>query len=65
MPPATSQNPTSQTPQKEGAGPIVGAIIVLLLLILGGIYFWSERAKLRNSHEIVPYTAVGVSASVQ
>lgn len=26
------------------AGPIIGAIIILAIIILGGFYFWSQRA---------------------
>lgn len=32
--------------KNEGSlGPVVGLIIILLLIILGGLYFWGERAK--------------------
>ena len=31
---------------KEGgdsAGPIIGIIVILVIIILGGLYFWSQR----------------------
>lgn len=28
----------------SSAGPIIGAIVILAILILGGLYFWSQRA---------------------
>lgn len=29
------------TPQKDsGIGPIIGSIIIIILIILGGLYFW-------------------------
>ena len=27
------------------AGPIIGIIIILAIIILGGLYFWSQRIK--------------------
>ena len=26
------------------SGPIIGAIVILAIIILGGLYFWSQRA---------------------
>lgn len=28
----------------SSAGPIIGAIVILAILILGGLYFWSQRS---------------------
>lgn len=28
---------------KKPVGPIVGAVIIVLILILGGLYFWGEK----------------------
>ena len=25
------------------SGPIIGAIVILVIIILGGLYFWSQR----------------------
>ena len=29
--------------KESSIGPIIGAIIILAVIILGGLYFWSER----------------------
>lgn len=37
-------SPLSPMPKKEGGmGAIVGVIIIVIVLILGGLYFWGER----------------------
>ncbi|MEK7569325.1 MAG: hypothetical protein AAB500_00315 [Patescibacteria group bacterium] len=38
---------TMQTPESEpkGNGALVGAVIVVLLLIIGGVYFWKTNMK--------------------
>lgn len=28
---------------EHSVGPIVGAVIIVLILVLGGLYFWGER----------------------
>jgi hypothetical protein len=34
------------TPQTEGsAGPVIGTIIILAVIVLGGLYFWGQRTK--------------------
>ncbi|MEX0931507.1 MAG: hypothetical protein WDZ88_02035 [Candidatus Paceibacterota bacterium] len=48
-----TQNPEEASPNeplqpadapKEGTmGPIIGSVIVIVVIILGGIFFWSER----------------------
>lgn len=64
MPPQTPNNnpilngdqmpPVSQQPEhKHSIGPIAGAIIVILLLIAGGLYFWG--AQLNNQEQPAPY----------
>jgi hypothetical protein len=56
MPPTpgnqSSQPPVVQInnqPRKEGAGPIIGAIIVVILLVFGALYFWGQ--KLNNDEQ--------------
>lgn len=38
---------SQQPPQQNGssAGPIIGVIVILAIIILGGLYFWSQRAN--------------------
>lgn len=34
---------------KEGSvGPVIGLIIILAVLLLGGLYFWGNRAELKD-----------------
>lgn len=37
-----SQMPTPESP-KSSVGPLAGAIIVILLLVAGGLYFWGAQ----------------------
>ncbi len=40
------------TERSEGSlGPVIGTIIILLVIILGGLYFWSERTKMADNKE--------------
>lgn len=49
---ATNQQPTPQTmpptpPEQHASkiGPIAGIIIIILVLLLGVLYFWGQRAE--------------------
>lgn len=48
-----NQMPPPQEPQKASVGPIAGAVIVILLLIAGGLYFWG--AQLNKQDEALPF----------
>jgi hypothetical protein len=49
-----SQMPVSPEPQgRKPVGPIAGAIIVIVLLVAGGLYFYG--AQLNNQIEEAPY----------
>ena len=67
MPPA-SQKPQTDTDfqlppgHKSGAGPVVGVIIIVIVLILGGLYFWG--AQLNREEEPLPLIP-GDSTSTQ
>ena len=45
-----------------GAGPIIGVIVILAIVVLGGLYFWKERAAtmptedemIENVEEVAP-----------
>lgn len=45
--------PPIPEPHKSSIGPIAGAVIVILLLIAGGLYFWG--AQLNKQQEPLPY----------
>ena len=32
-------------PEKKGSGALVGAVIIILILLVGGIYVWKQRAE--------------------
>lgn len=48
--------PAYNAPQKKGpVGPTVGIVIILLLMILGGLYFWKEQSSRPNPNANLPY----------
>jgi hypothetical protein len=51
MPP----QPVSPEPQKHPVGPIAGAIIVIILLIAGGLYFWGAQMNESNDMNAIPF----------
>ncbi|MDP3645666.1 MAG: hypothetical protein Q8R25_01120 [bacterium] len=64
MPPQAPQTPIlPQAPKKESAGPIVGAIIVVVLLIVGGLYFWGARLNHQDTPEQLPFITGDVSTT--
>lgn len=52
--PQSTQTPpqTSPQPEKSSAGPIIGAVIVIVILALGALYFWG--AQLNQEPEELP-----------
>lgn len=39
------QNMNQQSGGQEGsAGPVIGTIIILAVIVLGGLYFWGQRS---------------------
>lgn len=34
-----------ETENRAGLGPTIGTVIILLIIIVGGLYFWMHRAK--------------------
>jgi hypothetical protein len=56
MPPQSSiPNPNEDRllppAQKSGAGPVVGIVIIIALLILGALYFWGARLNAQQNPE--------------
>ncbi len=43
--------PDQPKPQKhdDGAGPIIGAIIIVILLVFGALYFWGQKLNRQPS----------------
>lgn len=53
---AGSQMPmTPEEQPRGGVGPIAGAIIVILLLIAGGLYFWGAKINEKSQENTMPY----------
>ncbi len=48
---------------REGSGPIIGTIIILLVIVLGGLYFWSTRT--RDGQAASPETSTTSDASLE
>lgn len=61
MDPVTNQNPIANgtqmpmTPERKPIGPIAGAIIVIVLLIAGGLYFWGAKLNSQMQPQEMPY----------
>lgn len=36
-------NAGESTPNGSSAGPVIGIIVILVIIILGGLYFWGQR----------------------
>jgi hypothetical protein len=45
--------PPAPEPHKSSIGPMAGAVIVILLLIAGGLYFWG--AQLNKQDDALPF----------
>ena len=48
MPPA-DQTHNQNRPHDEGAGPIIGAIIIVILVVFGALYFWGQKLNRQPS----------------
>jgi len=49
--------PTQEAPvveEKSPVGPIVGIIIILVILIIGGLYFWGQRISTTVDENLTP-----------
>lgn len=44
MDPLNQQVPMGDTTKSKSVGPVIGLIIILALILLGGIYFYSTRS---------------------
>jgi len=58
-----NQTPIQPQTEKASAGPIVGAIIVIIVLALGALYFWG--AQLNQTPDQLPLIQDDSSANVQ
>jgi uncharacterized protein HemX len=38
-------------PKEGGAGPIIGSIVIIVLIVLGGIYYWNTLSEDRGANQ--------------
>jgi hypothetical protein len=50
MPPENSQIPPEQKSKNQPVGPMVGIVIIVLLLVIGALYFLFDTIKNRNAN---------------
>lgn len=50
-----SQMPVSPEPRKSNVGPIAGTIIVILLLVAGGLYYWGAKLNQDIQNNTIPF----------
>src|SRR3989344_3217967 len=44
---------SAPTPHRHSSvGPIIGSIVILILLVIGGLYFWGRQLSMRKDAEI-------------
>lgn len=70
MPPQTENNPTSQSSmgsampkmndEKKPIGPVIGVIIIVLVLTLGGFYFYGNQLN-RGNGNMTPEEIINAS----
>ena len=48
------ENKTNDVSKKKGqqneTGPVIGSIIVILVVLVGGIYFWGSKIAKNNTY---------------
>lgn len=62
------ENNTNNVSKKQGQqneiGPVIGSIIVILVVLVGGIYFWGSKIAQNNHTAEVENEAMSVSADI-
>ncbi|MBP9757041.1 MAG: hypothetical protein KBD06_00415 [Candidatus Pacebacteria bacterium] len=58
--PTAEQTPAQNQPKDEGAGPIIGAIIIVILLVFGALYFWGQKLN-KKPHPDAPLVQSQIS----
>jgi len=51
-PPHISAMPPEARHSKGSAGPTVGIIIIVIVFILGGLYFWGQRLNQKDAQTL-------------
>lgn len=61
MPPSSNPvqfNPTDHLlppAQKSSMGPVIGIIIIVILLVVGALYFWGAHLNAQNPEDQLPF----------
>ncbi|MBI4087807.1 hypothetical protein HY418_00265 [Candidatus Kaiserbacteria bacterium] len=54
MPPQSPIQQNVQSGKKPSSGPMVGIVIIVLLMIVGALYFWGARLNQQNAEDQLP-----------
>lgn len=67
MPPEMTPAPdmAPQRKKEKPMGPLVGIIIIILVLALGGLYFWGRELNTEREQEPLPFIPGDVSTSTE
>ncbi len=52
--PAQSSGTPVQAGEKTPMGPIVGIIVIIIVLVVGGLYFWGQRISTSVDENLTP-----------
>ena len=62
------ENKTNDVSKKKGqqneTGPVIGSIIVILVVLVGGIYFWGSKIAKNNQTAGAENEAMSASADI-
>lgn len=61
--PTQPEQPQGNPPQEGSVGPIIATIIILAVIVLGGLYFWGQRASNSTDQETATSTVEGADVS--
>ena len=50
-PPQFTPPPVTSAPQRHSTGALVGSLVVIVLIILAGFYFWGERVSKQDMYK--------------
>lgn len=53
-PDETSPNPMGDGKEDKSFGPLIGIVIIVIILILGGLYFWGQQVGEESLEELAP-----------
>lgn len=59
MDPQQNQVPMESMPEKKSFGPLIGIIVIIAVIVIGGLYFWSgmfssDEAVMPSDAEVTP-----------